>query len=105
MFQCDYNKQNVVSQATIRNRCNSCTDKFPGHRGVKSPLHSVEESICEILIEIGKIRQPLSVIESIELVNSLIKGSDVEEELIAFKKTTIQKLIVNELEKVGGLGF
>jgi hypothetical protein len=101
LFQCEYNKNLVVCSDTIRNRAYNSIDKCCSQRGVKSPLSRIEESFCDILIEMGKIRQPLSVQESVELVNSLIKGSDIEDELIAFKKRRYKNLPLEECKKVG----
>lgn len=73
-----------VIKETIRNRANTCKDPFALHRGTSSPLALIEEAICEILIQMGRIRQPLSVTESINLANSLIKGSEISNTLIEF---------------------
>jgi hypothetical protein len=85
LLNCEFNKNNMVSPETIRNRFKKSKDKFALHCGTRSPLENIEELVCEILIQMGNIRQPLNVSESIKLANSLIQGSDVQQNLINFK--------------------
>lgn len=80
----EYNIQ-MVSNETIRNRCNSCLDMYAMHPGTRPPLEPIEEVICDVLLQMGKIRQPLCVTESIDLANSLIKGSEIQQVLIDFQ--------------------
>lgn len=95
-------QNSMVSSETIRNRANACKDPFANHPGTNSPLAPIEEAICDILIQMGRIRQPLSVTESINLANSLIKGSEIQNSLIEFKKQHYKN---SPLEQCGRIDY
>jgi hypothetical protein len=91
-----------VSCETIRNRvkCNNnlCTWK----RGPRSPLSDIEDLIVDICIRMGKIRQPLTVGETIDLANSLIEGKEQQQQLIRWKLRCNPDL---PLEAKGRIGY
>ena len=55
------------------------------HCGTNSPLSQAEEEMVTICIQMGKIRQPLSVREGIELMNSLMRGTHYEKNVAKFQ--------------------
>ena len=59
----------------------------PQHHGVKSPLAAAEEALVAIIIQMGMIRQPLKVNEGIQLMNSFIKKTNLQSEVIKFQKS------------------
>jgi hypothetical protein len=55
------------------------------HRGVYSPLAPMEDTLVEICIQMGKIRQPINCTEALQLANNLIEGTEIQEKLIEFQ--------------------
>ena len=89
------NGSSIVSQSTIRSRVlrNRPTCK---HRGIRTPMEALEPAILEIAIQRGRMNQPLTVAEGLQLANSLIKrGSRIEADVIDY----LQKR--NQLSKDG----
>ena len=64
------------------------------HPGTTSPLSSIEAQVVQILIQMAQIRQCLAPIEVVQLVNSLINGTQVQKDLIAFKKYIVTVVVV-----------
>ncbi len=76
----------------------------PKHHGTNSPLNQAEEELVTICIQMGKIRQPLSVKEGIDLMNSLMRGTHFEKNvaMLTFAGMTFH---VEQLDPVGGRAF
>jgi hypothetical protein len=75
----------TVSKDTIRSRVKR-GNLIIQHRGTPPVLpEKVEKVIAETVLAMQQIRQPLSVSETIEYANSLIKGSEFEEQINKFK--------------------
>ena len=55
------------------------------HSGLTSPLISIEPQIVAILIQMAQIRQCLNPSEAVQLINSLIKGTQLQQDLIKWK--------------------
>jgi len=51
-----------------------------------SPLAGAKEALVAICIQMGKIRQPLNVLEGIMLMNDIITGTKFKEELRRFQE-------------------
>ena len=77
----------VISKGMIhqRQKRNAIVEKNQGG-GLQSPLHSIKPQLVRILIQMTEIRQCLTPAEAIHLINSLIEGTQIQEDLIAFKK-------------------
>ena len=58
----------------------------PMHQGVESPLIEVERSILEIVIGMGRIRQPMTKPVVLKMMNDAIKGTFHEKVFIEFKR-------------------
>ena len=54
--------------------------------GVTTSLYALEPTIVTIIIQMARIRQCLSPSKAIELVNSIIKGMPIQNELVKWKK-------------------
>ena len=54
--------------------------------GLYSPLCSIKPQLVKILIQMAKIWQCLTPTEAIQLINSLIDGTQVQKDLVEFKK-------------------
>ena len=63
-------------------------------------MEGVEHTIIVIAIQMGKIRQPLNVKETIQVANDLIKKTDHQAELVEFQKA---RHLGTELFKHGSL--
>jgi hypothetical protein len=75
----------MVSAETIRTRVKRA--KLTVQQRGAPPLlpESVEKLIAETVLEMQRIRQPLSVSETIEFANSLIEGSEYQEKIKKWK--------------------
>ena len=74
----------AISVKTIYSRV-ARGDLKPKHPGTKSPLAEVEESIVAVCIQMGKMRQPLTCVKGIVLVNDLIRGTNFAEAVKGFQ--------------------
>ena len=64
------------------------------HRGTESPMSAVEPALLEIVIQRGKMNQPLTVQEGLQLANSMIKpGSVTERNVVEYLKARNQYTI------------
>ncbi len=57
----------------------------PKHCGTNSSLEQAEEELVAICIQMGKMQQALSVMEGIELMNSLIAGTYLQNNVARFQ--------------------
>ncbi len=73
-----------TSVDTIRSRVKR-GNLNPSHPGVVSPLEEAEKALVVICIQMGKIRQPLSCTEGIQLMKDLIKDTSIQDTLKEFK--------------------
>lgn len=71
-------------------------------KGQISPLLPIEPTIVSVIIQLARIRQCINPTQVISLINSMIKDSPVQDDLIKFKKSTG---ITGELEDIGKVGF
>ena len=53
--------------------------------GMSSPLAPIESKIVSVIIQMSRIRQSLTPIQSIRLINRMIMGTKVQEDLIEWK--------------------
>ena len=72
-----------ISRETILSRSKR---KNPATAVTASPIEGAEESLVQICITMGNVRQPLTPTEGIQLMNSLIKDRDLQKDLIEYKK-------------------
>ena len=57
------------------------------HRSTVSPMAQIEPALLQILIQKGKMNQPLTVDEGLQLANSMIKpNSDIEKKVTSYLK-------------------
>ena len=76
-----------ISPSTIRHRVERIS--LQSHHvggGQISPLLRMEPTVAEIILRIGRIHQCLTPSKGLQLVNSLINGTKLQQELIAWKK-------------------
>ena len=57
-----------------------------GKRGLQSPMLEVEPYLVELIIKLADMRAPITTSQDLQLANSLIKGTSVEEKVIEWKK-------------------
>ena len=77
----------IISKRTIQNRLRNGRKLECQHRGPESPLKDVENVVVELCIALNKIGQPLSARQGLELTNSIIDGTDIQDFLINWKDT------------------
>ena len=68
----EFHVTKAIDKKTVRS-CVLRGNLNPQHCCVKSPLAAAEEALVAITIQMGMIRQPLTVNEGIQLMNSFIK--------------------------------
>jgi hypothetical protein len=72
-----------ISTDTIRSRVKR---KNPEPNRQTSPIQAAEESLIQLCLTMGKVRQPLTPTEGIHLMNSLIKDRQLQVDLVDYKK-------------------
>ena len=97
----EFNVNNAeISPSAIRQRFYRKREVCHHVAGHISPLERIESSVIAIVIHMARIRQSLCPSEGLRLVNSLIKDTDIQNELVAWK----QKYSNNNSPTVG-LGY
>jgi hypothetical protein len=76
----------VINKTLIRSRIKKNIFVRNGHSGPSSPLASIEPHIVEMLIVLSKMRESLTPGNCINLINSLLVGTETQKALIAWKK-------------------
>ena len=77
------NKNTIVHRASASGQ-NLTVMKF----GPLSPLHTIEPLVVSILLEQSAMRQPMRVCEEISLVNLMIQDTQIQLDLIEFRRKT-----------------
>ena len=73
-----FNTNEKISIKTIKSRLRR-NNLFDEHCGTPTSMASLESEFLEIVIQMGKMNQPLTVNEGLQLANSMIKpGSNTE---------------------------
>ena len=75
----------AISNETVRSRIKRGI-LGPTHRGTAAPLQNAELALVEIIIQMGKIRQPLTRDEAIGIMNDMISETEMSETLKEFQK-------------------
>ena len=57
-------------------------------RGPPSPLQAYKSEFVQIIVQMAKMRQPLSPSEVIAFINSTIAGTHIQADLVAYKSTS-----------------
>ena len=76
---------NTISLDTVRSRVKRC-NLTAFNKNQQSPIFQIEPIICEFCIRLGKMGRPLTKTTVIELANDLVSGTELECEIINFKK-------------------
>jgi len=71
---------------TILNRLKPGKKLIAAGKGKVSPLVAIEGYFLEIILELANMHQPVTAAGALNLINSLISTSDLQEELIAWKR-------------------
>ena len=86
----------TIKHQTIRRRIVR-QKLFHTHRGGhRSPLEEIEHVAVSIIIQMARIRQPLTPSKGLSLINDLISGTEYEDKLVKWK----EKYTVNSLPTV-----
>ena len=89
----------TISMKTIQPRFQQ-NNMIINHRGTKFPMSYLEPALLEIVIQRGKINQPLTVTEELQLENSIVKvGSVKEGKVISYLKAKNQYSTVGSSTK------
>jgi len=56
------------------------------HSGHSSPLADVEQDVVSVMIQMAQLRQCVTPSQAIQLINEMIKGTDAQRNLIAWKR-------------------
>ena len=76
-----------VSLETIRSRVKrNHTEVYQRNGGVKSPMLSVEPTLVMLMIQMARIRRSFNFTTGLSLANSLIKGTEIETQVLEFKR-------------------
>ena len=85
--EADMNLKNVtITSSAIRQRFYRKKEVCHHVAGHISPLEKIESTVISIIIHMARIRQSLSPSDGLKLVNSLIKDTQLQKELVQWKK-------------------
>ena len=76
----------LIKMSTIKMRLKPGRRIVAAGKGNVSPLVAVEAHFLEIILELASMRQPVTAAGAMNIINSLIASSNLQEELIAWKK-------------------
>ena len=66
------------------------------HRGKASPMIQVETHLVDIILQYARMRQPITPKVGIALANSMIKGTNIESEMLEWRKKSLPKHAVGK---------
>ena len=76
----------MINKTLIRSRIKKNIFVRNGHSGPSSPLASIDPHIVEMLIFLSEMRESITPSNCINLINSMIIGTEAQKALIAWKK-------------------
>ena len=76
----------IISPEAIRQRSKRNQVITNGHNGPVSPLHDIEPMLVELMIQLCRMRQPLTVGNCKDLINAVIKDTPTQQRLVEWKK-------------------
>ncbi len=80
--------ENTIKSRITRNRKDPTKHKLEAdHPGISSPLALAEQAVLQMCLGMQKIRQPLTKVEAIALMNDAIKDTPAAEEFRRMKST------------------
>ena len=80
----------IIKKSTIRSRCER--DKPIVHgMGPESPMSAADPQLIELIIKMGRIRRCLTPTQCLHLAKDLVKGTEIEKKVVAFKKKLFRK--------------
>jgi hypothetical protein len=88
-----------ISIHTVKSRLKKNRRLTASGKGNVSPLVTIEATFIEVLLELAAMRQPLTAREALNLINSMIKDSCIQEELIEWKKNMVSEEKVQALSE------
>ena len=91
----------VIKVETIQQRCRRKRSQVYSI-GPPSPLHSIESRLIATILQLARIRQPVTPSQAISLTNAMIDGTRVQQQLIDFKKQTNSQQVQKLWGTVGG---
>ena len=79
--------ENCVSVHGIRKRITRGREYIPYtcKAGLSSPLLAIEPTIVAIILQMARVRESLSNSQAVELVNSIVQGTEYQQKLVDFK--------------------
>ena len=79
-----------ISPSTIYSRV--CRGKLEVYGlGPETPMHLVEPKLVELIIRMSRIRRCLTPFQCLHLANDLIKGTEIEKNVIAYKEKQFRR--------------
>ncbi len=78
--------EGTVKLSTVVSRLRSGRRIVATGKGNVSPLVAVEAHFLEVILELASMRQPVTAAGAMNILNSMIVSSNLQEELIAWKK-------------------
>jgi len=93
----------MVTKETVRSRLKPQRKLMVANTGVVSPMVRMEGYFVDIFLTLGAMRQPSNATEGLQIINSMIKGTVTETEVLEWKKKHL-KLECNDCENGPLLG-
>ncbi len=92
---------NLPEDVPLKKRCLQRVNRkdrsvLVAHRGKVSPMIQVEAHLVDIILHYSRMRQPITPKVGLALANSMIKGTEIEQEMIEWRKKSLPNSIVGK---------
>jgi hypothetical protein len=96
---------NVPDDVPLKERCRQRVSRrhrniLVVHKGTPSPMLRVEAHLIDIFVQYSRMRQPITPEVGIALANSLVKGTEVEEQIKEWRKKCLPKAVKASVEDI-----
>jgi len=101
----DLHTPDKINKETVRTRLKKNRKVLVAHRGTPSPMIRVEFCLVEIILSLSAMRQPVTPLVALELINSLVKGTATEQEILDYKLKNLKLKDPEENGRLLGLKY
>ena len=78
----DLHTPDKISKEIVRTRLRNGRNIMVAHRGPVSPMIKVEAYLVEVILSLSAMRQPVTPPIALELINSAVKGTATEQQIL-----------------------
>ncbi len=91
-----YDLPDVLDYKSVESRLRPGRKVLVGNRGPVSPMVTVEAHVVDWILQLAAMRQPVTPKMALQLINSIIKGTGVEDMVCEWKKKHLKESEIDE---------